>query len=471
MTQSAQAPAKPPPRSAKARPLTEGSIPRAIVGIALPTWGAFITHDFLGIADMFFVGKLGPPAVAAVAMGSLMFGIIMMVSQGVAAGTTALVANAIGTGSRARAEAVVGQSLAMAGVLSVVVAVMGLVLADDLMRLLGASEEVAALGAGYLRVVAGGCITMMLMMVFGASLRAAGDAKTPFMAMVLGNVVNIVVDPIFIFGWLGMPALGVPGSAWATLIGRTAALAIMIRVFFGGRHEHFHLHVRDLKPRPADMGLIASIGMFASGRMLLRNIGGLVLMRLVAGFGTVSVAAFGICMRLQMVVFGPSMGFGTAAAAMVGQNVGAGRPERAERSAWVAVGMACAIVACFSTVFWFAGRPLVAVFNDDPQVVALGANLLRWFSISFVFLSMSFVLSHAMTGGGDTVLPMVIVGVSLILFAVPVAYWLSDAWGGVQGVWAAMAGGNVLAGVLAAGAFRLGLWRVIGERIRRRHAA
>jgi len=451
----------------KARLLTEGSIPRAIVRVALPTWGAFVTHDFLGIADMFFVGKLGPEAVAAVAMSSLMFGIILMVGLGIAAGTTALVANAIGTGDRARAEEVVGQSLAMATILSVLVAAAGLVLADDLLRLLGASEPVAAIGAGYLRIVAGGCVTMMLMMVFGASLRAAGDATTPFLAMVLGNVVNIVLDPIFIFGWLGMPALGVPGSAWATLVGRAVALAVMVRVFFGGRHEHFHLHLRDLKPRPGAMRQIAGIGMFASGRMLLRNVGALVLMRLVAAFGTVPVAAYGICMRLQMVVFGPSMGFGTAAAALVGQNIGAGRPERAERSAWVAVGMACAIVSCFSALFWFAGRPLVGFFNDDPQVIAVGADLLRWFSISFVFLCMSFVLSHAMTGGGDTLLPMLIVAASLILFAVPVAFWLSRAWGGVHGVWAAMAGGNVLAGLLSAWAFRLGRWRVVGEGIRR----
>lgn len=466
MTEQAQPPAEAAPPSPGTRSLTEGSIARNLLSIAVPTSGGFFAHVSLGIADMFFVGKLGHEAVAAVTMSGIMFGIIMMVGLGIAAGTTALVANAVGRGDRARAEAVVAQSLTMAAILSVVVAAVGLLLAHDLLRLFGADEEVAALGAGYLRIVAGGCIMMMLMMVFGASLRAAGDAKTPFMAMVLGNVVNIVLDPIFIFGWLGMPALGVPGSAWATLVGRMAALAVMIQVFFGGRHEQFHLHLRDLKPRPADMGRIASLGLYASGRMLLRNVGGLLLMRLVATFGTVSVAAFGICMRLQMVVFGPSIGFGTAAAAMVGQNVGAGRPERAERSAWVAVGLAVAIVSCVSTAFWFAGRPLVAFFNDEPEVVALGASLLRWFSFSFIFLSMSFVLSHAMTGGGDTILPMVTVAVSLIFFTVPVAYWLSHAWGGVDGVWAAMAGGNVLAGVLAAAAFRLGYWRVTGEQIR-----
>lgn len=457
------------PRSATA--LTEGSIPQAIVRIALPTWGAFITHDLMGIVDMFFVGKLGPAAVAAVAMSGLMFGIIMMVSQGIGAGTTALVANAIGTGNRSRAEDVVGQSLTMSTIFATGVAVVGVLLADDLLRLLGAADDVAPIGASYLRIVAGGSITMMLMMVFGAALRASGDARTPFVAMVLGNVVNAVLDPIVIFGWIGMPALGVPGSAWATLVGRTVALAMMVRVFFGGRHDHFHLHLGDLKPRPAEMRQIAGLGIFASGRMFLRSIGGLALMRLVAMFGTVPVAAYGIGMRLQMLVFGPSMGFGTAAAALVGQNVGAGKPERAEKSAWLAAGMACAVVFCVSLVYWFAGTRLVAVFNNAPTVVAVGANLLRWFSVSFVFLSLAFVLSHAMTGGGDTLLPMLIVGVALVLLGVPLAYALARLWGDVQGVWAAIACSNLVAGLLSVWGFRHGRWRAVGDRIRRAGAS
>ena len=285
--------------------------------------------------------------------------------------------------------------------------------------------------------------------------------------MVLGNVVNAILDPIFIFGWLGMPALGVPGSAWATLVGRTVALALMVRIFFGGGHKHFHLHTHDLRPRLADMRQIAGIGIFASGRMLLRNVGALVLMRLVAVFGTAPVAAYGIGMRLQMLVFGPSMGFGTAAAALVGQNVGAGKPARAEKSAWLAVGMACVVVACFSLLFWFEGRRLVAVFNDNPQVIAVGANLLRWFSVSFVFLAMTFVLSQAMTGGGDTLLPMLIVGAAVVLLAVPLAYALAKLWGDVEGVWVAIACSNLVAGLLSVWAFRHGRWRAIGDRIRR----
>jgi len=347
------------------------------------------------------------------------------------------------------------------------VAGLGILLADDLLRLLGAADDVAATGAAYLRIVAGGSITMMLTMIFGAALRAAGDARTPFVAMVVGNVVNAGLDPILIFGLLGAPALGVPGSAWATLVGRSVGLVLMARVFFDGKHEYFHLHAGHFRLRFGILRRIVGMGVFASGRMLLHNIGSLMLMRLVALFGTVPVAAYGIGMRLQMLVFGPSMGFGTAAAALVGQNVGAGKPERAAKSAWLAVGMVEVIIVCLSVLFWFAGASLVAVFNNDPQVVAVGANLLRWFSVSFIFLSMMFVLSHAMTGGGDTLLPMVIVGVALVLLGVPLAYALARTWGDVQGVWAGIACSNVTGGLLSVWAFRHGRWRAVGERIRR----
>jgi len=445
--------------------LTTGSIPRAVVGIALPTWGAFLTHDMMGVVDMFFVGKLGAEAVASVAMSGVMFGIIIMLGQGIAAGTTALVANALGRGDRARAEEVLTQSLIMAGGLSVLVAALGISCARGLLGILGASTEVVAIGAGYLSVVAGGSFTMMLMMVFGAALRAAGDARTPFKAMVIGNVINAILDPIFIFGWLGVPALGVAGSAWATVASRGVALMLMVRVFFGGDHEHFHLHLRALRPRLGPMREIAGMGIFASGRMLLRTVGGLLLMRIVAMFGTVSVAAYGIGMRLQMFVFGPSMGFGTAAAALVGQNLGAGKPARAARAAWLSMAMACGIALCLSVVYCFEGRFLTGIFNDDPEVIEAGANLLRWFGVSFVFLSATFVLCQAMTGAGDTLAPMVIVGVSLVLVGVPLAYGLARLWGSAEGVWASVAFTNIVSGVLSAWAFRRGRWRAVGERI------
>jgi putative MATE family efflux protein len=446
--------------------LINGSIPRAVIRIALPTWGAFLTHDLLGVVDMFFVGKLGPAAVAAVAMSGLIFGIIIMMSQGVGAGTTALVANALGSGNRSKAEAYAAQSLVLAGILSIFVAVIGLLFADLLMKWLGAAEDVAKLGSAYLRIVAGGSFTMMLTMTFGASLRAAGDAGTPFRAMIIANVVNAILDPIFIFGYLGMPALGVPGSAWATLISRAIGLTILVRVFFGGRHEHFQLRLSHLKLEMDTVRRIGRIGVFASGRMFLQNIAQLFLMRLVAMFGTIPVAGFGIGLRLQMFVFGPSMGFGTAAGTMTGQNLGAGKPDRAARATWFAVSIAGGIALVLSVIYWFAGPQLTRIFNEDPRVVEAGAVFLKWYGVSLLFMAVTFVLGFAMMGAGDTLTPMIIVAVTLVLLGVPLAYLLAYFFNDVRGIWAALVFSNVLSGLATMAAFKWGRWRKVGERIR-----
>ena len=452
--------------SVPAPQLIAESTPRAVLRLALPTWGAFVTHDFMGVVDMFFVGRLGSSAVAAVAMSGLAFGIIIMLTHGVSAGTTALVANAVGAGNRNQAQKVVGQSLTMSVLLAAVVALCGWLFSTEFLRLLGADQKVIDQGTTYLRIVTGGAVTMMSTIILGTALRAAGDAKTPFVAMVLANIVNAVLDPILIFGWAGLPALGVAGSAWATLVGRVVALALMTRTFFSGRHEYFHLRPTCLKPDPGLMAQIARIGMFASGQMLIRNIGGLALMRLVATFGTAAVAAYGIGMRLQMVIFGPSMGFGVAAATLVGQNLGAGNPSRARKSGWTAVGLVMAPVITFAIVFWVGGHYLIALFNREPAVVEIGATMLRWFSPSFAFVAMAFVFNRALAGAGDTLLPMLIVAVSLLLLGVPLAYALSHHFNSVQGVWAAIVSSNVAAGLLSALAFSSGRWVRTGIRIR-----
>ena len=424
-----------------------------------------MTHDLMGIVDLFFVGKLGPAAVAAVALAITILGIVIMLGLGVTAGTTALVANAVGMGRRARAGEVAAQSILLACVLAGIAAALGVPLSAAALRLLGADPEVVAIGAGYLRIMSGGSICMMAMMTFGATLRGAGDAVTPFRAMVLGNIVNAVLDPIFIFGWLGLPAMGVPGSAWATLIGRCVALTVMVRVFFIDGHEHFHLRLQDLKPHWRTISQILKIGVFASGGMLLRNIAALALIRLVAVFGTIAVAAYGIGMRLRMLILGPSMGFGTAAATVVGQNLGAGKPERAEKAGWTAVGICMVIAVCLTVVFWLGGEQLIALFNDDPGVIAIGCDFLRWFSIAFPFLALGFVLSRAMAGAGDTLRPMIITGVTLVAFGIPLAYGLAYTFESVRGIWAAVAACHIIEGLLIAYAFRRGQWKNVGARI------
>lgn len=439
--------------------LLGGGIPPTLVRLALPTWGTFILMNAMGIVDMFWVGRLGKEAVAAVTMGGIMMGIVIMLALGLEVGSVALVANAIGRGDRRRAGVVVAQSLLIAVILAGVVAAVCIPLAPAILRVLGGRPVVVRQGATYLRIIAAGGIAIMTQVSLSAAFRGAGDAVTPMKAIAAANVVNLALDPIFIFGWLGVPAMGVAGSAWATLIGRGVAAGLMLYWLFSSHRTAMDLHWSGFRPRWEVFGGISRIGIFAAGRALLRNIARLGMLRVAAGFGTAPVAAFGVGFRLMLLVLGPGKGFGQAAAAMVGQNLAVGQDSRAIRSGWAAAGMGFGVGAVLLVLFWIAPGMLIRVFNDDPDVVRIGGPMLRWFGASFPLLVMGIVLGDAMGGAGDSFRPMIITGVSQLGVGIGLAALLAWAWGRPEGVWAGLATGNALVGALAILVFARQKWK------------
>ncbi len=441
--------------------ITDGHLIKAAWRLSLPMMGAALLGDLFTIVDMFFVGKLGPPAIAAVAVAGTVMGVVYMLAVGVTTGCTALVAQAIGGGDRRRAEVVAGQSLAMAVAVSLLAGGAS-VFSRPVFLAFGAEPAVVAQGTSYLQVSLGGSFTILLAVTFASALRGAGDAVTPLKIMGLGNLINIALDPILIFGWLGVPAMGVAGSAWATVTARAFSAAMLARVFFLNGHEHFSLHVRDLRPRARIIWRMFKIGVFSSGQMLMRNLSAIILIRIVAMFGTVALAAYGIGIRLRMAVMMPGMGFGNAAATLIGQNIGARKLGRAERAGWLVTGMYGLVALVMTAVFCTFAEPLIAFFNADSQVVATGASFLRWFSATFAFVAFSIVLGRAMNGAGDTFWPMAITAVSMLALRIPLAWGLSVIWR-ETGVWAALAASNVAQGLLFAAAFHWGRWKRIGQ--------
>lgn len=451
--------------------ITRGHVHRAVLRLALPTWGAFFAHNLMGITDMFFVGKLGPTAVAAVGLGSAMVGIIIMLAQTVSVGTTALVSQAWGREDRARGAAVAGQCVIMALVLSVLLAATGIPAAPTMVRLMGAEGDVIPLGAAYLAILSGGGFSILVAIGLGSALRGAGDARTPFWSILIGNVVNVVLDPILIFGWGPVPALGVHGSAWATVVGRGVVLIIMVRAFAMPGRGPIRLRLQHFRPDPVTMRRVAGIGLFSSGRLLLRNIAMLLFLRMAALFGTAALAAFGLCLRLQMVVFGPTIGFSVAASTVVGQNLGARQPDRARHAGWVAAVLGVAVVGSIATACWLGAEQIIPVFNRDPEVVALGSSCLRWLALSFAFMTLTIVLSFAMNGAGDTFRPMVVSGISMLGCGVPLAYVLAANMGRPEGIWIAIFCSHVVGGALSMAAFHHGRWLEVGQRTAQREEA
>jgi putative MATE family efflux protein len=418
-----------------------------------------VFQNMFMLVDMFFVGKLGPVAIAAVGTSMALLGVVHMLALGVTTGCTAFVTRAIGAGDRDGAERAAAQSLLMGLGLSAIIAATGVPLAGRLLGLLHAAPEVIEAGRPYMQIMCGGSAAMILSFVFGSVLRGAGDARTPLVMVVLGNVVNVALDPVLIFGLLGAPRLGVAGSAWATVLSRAAVTLVLAWVFFVRGHSHFHLGLAALRPDLATIAGILRIGVFGSGQMLIRNVSALVLMRIVTMFGTVAVAAYTVGLRLWFMVLMLGMGVGSAAATLVGQNLGAGRPHRAAQAGWLIAAMYAAVCAAFSVGFCLWAEDLISVFNDDPEVVATGAQLLRWVAPTFVFLAFSVVLGNAMNGAGDTLMPLVVVALAVLVLRLPLALVLSINWDSVSGVWAALAVSSVCQGLLYSGAFWWGRWR------------
>ncbi|MFP4028969.1 MAG: MATE family efflux transporter [Candidatus Brocadiia bacterium] len=446
------------------REILNGSINASIWRLAVPTWGGFVFLNLMHLVDMFFVGKLGPVAVAGVTMSSVMIGIVIVVALGIEGGTTALVANAFGREDERHAGIVTGQGLFIAMVLAVALAAFGNPLAPHILRLLGAEPGVVEVGSGYLRIISGGGLALLLHISLAAALRGAGDAVTPAKTLILANALNAILDPLLIFGMFGFPKLGVAGSALATILGRGLAILALLIFMLSSRKSILELHVSDIWPRFEIIGRILRIGVFASGRAMLRNLGRLILMRLTASFGTAAVAAFGIGFRLQMLVLAPGKGFGTAAATMIGQNLGANQPGRASRSGWTATGTAMIIGGCLTALFWADPHMLIRVFNKDPEVVEAGATLLKWFSASFPLMAAGIVLSQGMIGAGESLRPMIVTGMSQVVIAVPLAVFLATRWESVDGIWVALFTGNIAMGLLNALLFQRGAWKHTGAR-------
>lgn len=436
------------------RDLTAGPLASNIWHLALPLMVSGALQDLFNIVDMIFVGRLGPAAIAGVSMAGVVMGLIRMLAMGISTGTVALVARFVGQKDQRAADDAVGQALLLSLVGSAVVALFGWFLSEPVLRLLGASGDVLEPGVTYLQVICLGSITMFLTMTMSAGARGFGDAITPMWALGVASVLNVVGDPLLIFGIGPFPRMGAAGAALATVLSRGAGVVILAwPLYSGGRRPR-------LLPEAGRnyLSKIFAIGGFSSARMLSMNVSRLFLVRIVSVFGTFALAAFGIGLRLR--IFCMTLGFSLADATsvIVGQNLGASQPERAERSAWISVGFFSAIIAVLSVVFLAVPTLVIGMFNNDPEVVALGTRYLYFFVPALVMMGFAIVLSRAIDGAGDTMATMVITFVSLLVIGVPVTWALARIWQ-TDGVWAGLAVGEVIqaAGVIAY--FRTGRWK------------
>jgi len=446
-------------RFQKERDLTSISISKGIWVLAIPAIASNILQSAFNLVDMAWVGRLGAAALAAVSMSGTILMIVMFLMLGVGMGTTAMVARFVGAKQTPKADNAAMQSLILGFIGSILFAGIGYYLSPWILGVLGADPEVTRLGTGYLQITFLGVIVMFYMFLISAVLQGAGDTVTPMLILAIATLINIILDPFLIFGIGFFPKLGVNGAAWATVLSRAIGSAIALEILLRGR-SRVHVRIKYLNIDWNVIWRILKIGIPASGQMVLRGVVSVVLIAIVAGFGTFAIAAYGVGMRLSMLALMPGFALAMAAATLVGQNLGAGKPERAVHSAWISVLYYFSFMFVMTMLFLILAPQLMLIFNSQPEVVAIGSDFLRITAIGNLFVAVGLILGRAISGAGDTIPPMVFNFIALWLLQIPLAIYLSRfPLLGVRGVWIAILAAHVSLALLNTFWFQMGRWK------------
>lgn len=440
------------------RDLTTGSISKSIWFLAIPLVVGDFLYTLFNIVDMFWVGKLGPSALAAVAIAGTLMMVVITFVMGIATGTAAMVSRFYGAKNEEDAAEVAAQSILLGLFAWVILAILGFFNAETILRLMGAKAEVLTLGISYLQVIFVGSITLFFFFIFVSILRGAGDALTPTLVLVLSTVINIILDPFMIFGWGPFPEMGVTGAAVATVIAQLVGVVIGMEILVKGR-SHLHLHTRYFKPNWDYIVRIMKIGIPSSIQMGLRSTMGVILMSIVAAFGTFAIAAYGVVFRLIMVLMMPGFSMSNSAATLVGQNLGAGNPDRAAKSAWLTAFYYAIFMLTVGSLGFIFAPLLVSIFNSTPEVVQIGTTFIRIVVFPHVFVAFGIVLGRSMAGAGDTISPLIITFITLVIIQLPLAIILPK-FIGLKGVWYAYLVANIAVGILAMTWFSVGKWKL-----------
>ena len=439
--------------------ITEGHVLKTIGWLTAPMLVGAVLQNMQSLIDLFWVGGLGSKAVAAVAMSATIIMVLFPMLMGLSTGTIALVARAVGAGDMEAACAAAGQSLILALVLGILSGVIGWHFSDDFFHMLGASPEIIPDGSAYLKISLLGGFTVFILFIANAALQGAGDTVTPMWIMAVSNIVNIGLAPLFIFGLGPLPRMNVEGAAVATVLSQAIAAGLAVHILLRGK-ARLHLQSRHWKPDLALAWRILRIGLPGSGQMFSRSLMSAVMMWIVATCGTAAVAAYGVGLRFHMIILMPAFALGGAAATMVGQNLGAGKPGRARHAAWVSTGLGMGFMVASAIFIGIFAPSLIRIFNREPEVIQIGTQYLRIVSPFYLFAALGIVLGRAMNGAGDSLSPMVITILSLWGMQVPLAVFLSHVWHpATQGIWWAMVTAFVTQGLLTAAWFETGRWK------------
>jgi putative MATE family efflux protein len=438
---------------------TTAPVGRAVVLLAVPMVMEMAMESIFAIVNVFWVARLGPEAAATVGLTESLLTLIYTAAMGLSIGATALVARRIGEHDQAAAARAAGQSIVLGVLISAAIALLFAPRATALLELMGASDEVVSAGSGYTRVMVGGNATIVLLFLINAVFRGSGDAATAMRVLWLGNAVNLVLDPCFIFGLGPFPELGVTGAAVSTNTGRGVAVLYQLLILSRGQGR-VRITLPDLIPNPAVLKSVLRLSGSGTLQILIGTASYVGIVRIISLFGSSALAGYTIGIRVIVFALLPAFGISNAAATMVGQNLGAGRADRAERAVWTATIYNMVFLGSVGLFFWLLANPIARLFTNDPEVLTYAVNCLSIVSFGFIFYGAGMVLVQAFNGAGSTWTPTIVNLFVFWLWEIPLAWWLSSrlAWG-PEGVFAAIAIGYSSLAVVSAVLFRRGRWK------------
>jgi putative MATE family efflux protein len=438
---------------------TQGSIGRAVFLLATPMMLEMAMESLFAVVDVYFVSSLGASAVATVGLTESVLTLVYAVAIGFSMGTTALVARRIGEKNPGEAADAAVQAIIVAVAASIPFSIAGAFFAKDILRLMGGDPWTIEHGYRFTRWMLGGNVAIMLIFILNAVFRGAGDAAIAMRVLWLSNGINIVLDPALIFGWGPFPALGIEGAAFATTVGRGIGVLLQLWVLFRGA-KHIRVLNSQVRLHTRVMWTLVRTSLGGIGQFIIATSSWIGLVRIISTFGSEAVAGYTIAVRIFIFTLMPSWGMSNAAATLVGQNLGAKQPERAERSVWITGFANMAFLAVVSAIYIIFNESLVRIFTSEPRVVAIGAQCLRVVSYGYIFFAWGMVMPQAFNGAGDTLTPTKINFFCFWLLEIPLAWWLAITMGAKSaGVYWSIVIAESTAGLVAIWLFRRGTWK------------
>lgn len=443
------------------RDWTAMNVRRAIVLLSIPMILEMGMEAVFALVDIFFVSRLGEEAIAVVGLTELLLTFVYSVAWGLGMGITSVVARRTGEKDPGGAAQAAMQGLLLTIVLGVAMAIPGVLFPQELLGLMNAEEAVQELGSGYVRLMFGSNLIILLLFSINAVFRGAGDAAMAMRTLMLANGINIVLCPIMIHGIGGWEGFGVTGAALATTIGRGTGVVYQVMRLFGKR-SGINLRGVPFALRPAVMWTIVRVSLGGVVQFILPSISWMFLGSIVATFGSAATAGYTVAVRIMIFSLLPSWGMANAASTLVGQNLGAGQPDRAQRSAWLCGHFNMVYLVCVAVFYWLFAPVLVGFFSEGDVPAGYGVSALRILCLGYFFYDYGMVLAQAFNGAGDTLTPTWMNAFCFLLLQIPLAWYLSGQVGwGAQGAFAAVPISESILAVISAVIFQRGKWKLV----------